>query len=481
LPSTAGATIIPVTTTADVVMNDELCSLREAINAATSNAPVLRGGGENDCPGGQAGPAVDTVQLAAATYSMAMTTSMGAGSENFNANGDFDLDFSSSGPLVIDGVLGAGDVPLTILDAADKDRFFDVNGPGTTVLDIREVIIRNGKPPEDNSHGGAIYIRDDNANFELNTARIENSDALGWGGGMAVNGDEMASPDVDVIQVEFSGNDAVDDGGALWIDGPEDDEAFKIQRSAFVTNHTDQMGGAIYIKQDGDTDDEPVVGLYNSTLSGNTAEVDGGAIAFAFGLGGTLFTEFTTIANNSTPAMGEAGGIATTVGIDEFILGEGMILAGNTAAGMPANCVPEVMSEFGGGDGSIETGPVKCFPNSTIADPLLTEMSYNATGDQTTRTHAISATSPAANLLAAATCSAMTNIEGLDQRGVARPIGANCDAGAFEAPAAAATTTPVTPVTPTAPAKKKCKKKKKKKRSASAAKKKKCKKKKKKR
>lgn len=476
-PSTAGAENIPVTKFADDVMDDDLCSLREAITAATTNAPIRRIG-VDDCPGGDPGPTVDTVQLAAGTYAMA-----GPAMEDANAGGDFDLTSAgdTAGPLVIDGMLDAADVPTTIIDAADLDRIFDVQSGGTPVIDIKEVILRRGKPPEATSHGGAVLIRDDNANFELSMARVEDSDALGWGGGMSVNSGMTASPDVDVTQVEFSGNDAVDDGGALWVDGPEDQDAFNIRRSAFISNHTDQMGGAIYIKQDGNTDDEPVVGLFNSTLSGNTADVDGGAIAFAFGLGGTLFTEYTTIANNSTPAMGEAGGIATTVGIDEFIQGEGMILAGNTAAGMPANCVQEMPSEFSGGAGSIETGPVKCFPGSTVADPLLAALSYNATGDQTTRTHAIGPTSPAANLLVATSCDATTSIQGVDQRGVARPIGTNCDAGAFEAPLPASNPSPTTPTTPVTPAKK-CKKKKKKKRSAAAAKKKKgCKKKKKKR
>jgi hypothetical protein len=404
----------------------------------------------------------------------------GPAMEDGNASGDFDLTSATdlAGPLVIDGVLGPGDVPTTIIDAGDVDRIFDVQSSGTPVIDIREVILRNGQPPEMNSHGGAILIRDDNANFELNTARIENSDALGWGGGMAVNSGMTSSPDVDVTQVEFFNNTAVDDGGGLWIDGPEGVNTFQIRRSAFIQNHTDQMGGGIYIKQDGDTDDEPVVELYNSTISGNTATVDGGGIAFAFGLGGTLFTEFTTIAGNSTPAPGKAGGIATTAGVDEFIQGSGMVLAGNTSMAMAANC--EDPTEFGGGGGSVESGPVKCFPGSTVADPLLAGLSYNPTGDQTTRTHALGAGSPAIDKLAAASCDSMSDAQGVDQRGVARPIGAGCDAGAFEAPLPAAST-PNTPTTPPA-AKCKKKKKKKKKRSAVPAKKKKkgCKKKKKK-
>ena len=145
-------------------------------------------------------------------------------------------------------------------------------------------------------------------------------------------------------------------------------------------------------------------------------------------------------------------------------------MSGNTAAGQPANCVLETPTEFGGGGGSIESGPLACFPSSTIADPLLAALSYNAIGDQTTRTHGLYDGSPALDLRPALFCDNASDAEGVDQRGIARPAGTLCDAGAFEGsvgPAPSATPPASTPAATTTT--KKCKKKKKKKKGKSAA------------
>ncbi|MEM6796446.1 MAG: CSLREA domain-containing protein, partial [Acidobacteriota bacterium] len=60
----AHAATIAVTTTADVIAVDGLCSLREAVTAANTNLPF------NDCPTGEAGPAIDVIELAAGTYTL---------------------------------------------------------------------------------------------------------------------------------------------------------------------------------------------------------------------------------------------------------------------------------------------------------------------------------------------------------------------------------------------------------------------------
>ena len=69
--------------------------------------------GESGCPAGQSAQD-DTIQLAAATYSIA-----GAADENANASGDFDITFNggTEGFLKIDGVLDANGVPQTVIDA----------------------------------------------------------------------------------------------------------------------------------------------------------------------------------------------------------------------------------------------------------------------------------------------------------------------------------------------------------------------------
>src|SRR4029079_376308 len=107
----ARAAVIPVTTLGESSGNPMVCSLRAAIQAANTNAPV---------DGCVAGSGTDTVQLGAGTY----TLSTGAASENANASGDLDV---VGGTLMI---AGAGS---TTISAQGLDRVLDVIA-GTVTL-----------------------------------------------------------------------------------------------------------------------------------------------------------------------------------------------------------------------------------------------------------------------------------------------------------------------------------------------------------
>ncbi len=462
----AHAVDIPVTTTADVSADDGACSLREAVTAAMTNAAVGPMTGD-DCPAGVSG-GDDYVQLDDLPYSIA-----GAANEDLNVTGDIDVSWAVGTPgfLVIDGVSGANGVPLSIVDGNDLDRIFDVQSGGTPAMRIQDVVLTDGRPSEANSDGGAVLVRDDDAQFSIEDSRVTSSHANRWGGGLAnLNGGDGI--DIDVRRTEFSGNDADDEGGGIWVDVPQD-YGTGITRSSFVGNHTDTMGGAIYIKSDGDTFVEPVVDLRNSTLSGNTATLGGGGIGFAFGAAGTVFVRFSTLAGNSTATAGAGGGIHTD-NDDNFILATGSIISANTAAGSPLNCAgPGDFSAASSGNVESGTG---CFPgvdNVTNANPLLSPLAIQAGGAQNTRSYALNAGSPALDILPASSCNTPGSFPaGVDQRGVARPVGAGCDAGSYEGslpgPAAqppAAQTPPAT----TTPAATACTKKKKKKKGKAKA------------
>lgn len=474
LPASAGAAAIPVTTTSDVSGEDDLCSLREAIQAAQTNTAIQPGGAGADCPAGDSGQN-DTIQLGAATYSL-----NGTADENANANGDFDLSFNAGteGFLTIDGVLDGNGVPQTIIDAADQNRIFDIQSGGTPTLAIQEMILRNGRPAEATSDGGAILIRDDDAQFDLTAARVENSDANRWGGGLA-NLAGAAGIDINITQTEFSGNTSGDDGGGVYVDVPQDFGTV-IKRSAFIGNHSATMGGGIYITSPATAGGGPVVEFENGTISGNSANAGGGGVAFDFGLTGTFWSRFSTIADNTTTSPGLAGGVYTN-DADQFVLFQGgTILSGNTSAGSALNCSGP--GNFGTLGHNLDSGSTCLSPpgggDLTNANPLLAPLAYNAGGAQTSRTHGLYDTSPALNLVPTVSCSGAS---GTDQRGVARPVAAACDAGAFEGSVGPAPVTggpPATPPAGTTPVKKCKKKRKKKHRSASVAKK--CKKKKKK-
>jgi CSLREA domain-containing protein len=86
----AGAAVIPVTTTADVLADDGVCSLREAVSAA--NADTVSGGSPGECP---AGSGADQIELPAGVYTLEVT----GPDEDANATGDLDL----TSPITLSG------------------------------------------------------------------------------------------------------------------------------------------------------------------------------------------------------------------------------------------------------------------------------------------------------------------------------------------------------------------------------------------
>ena len=153
----------------------------------------------------------------------------------------------------------------------------------------------------------------------------------------------------------------------------------------------------------------------NTTISGNTATLEGGGVQN----GGGLTLANTTIAGNSAPIGGGIGGPAMV---------KNSVLANSGAAGPDCSgsvifIGPSLVSTLAG-----------CSPTGDaplVASPLLGPLAPNG---GSTPTHALVPGSPARDAGLAATCSAAP-VNGLDQRGVARPQGANCDLGAFEASA----------------------------------------------
>ena len=108
----AGATVIRVDT-----FNDPggpgRCSLREAVQAANTNAIF------NDCHGGPAGE-TDTILLRAGPH---VLSEPGAG-ETANNTGDLDV-LATGGPLVIAGA-GSGSTSISAAGITGGDRIMDV-------------------------------------------------------------------------------------------------------------------------------------------------------------------------------------------------------------------------------------------------------------------------------------------------------------------------------------------------------------------
>ena len=121
----AGATIT-VDTVEDVMGDDGLCSLREAIVAANTDRAF------HDCP---AGSGADTVLLGADLPEPAVLTLAIAGR---------DEDGALSGDLDLDGQLIVRAAHQTVVDGGGLDRVFEIL-PGARVT-ISGLTVRNGDP-----------------------------------------------------------------------------------------------------------------------------------------------------------------------------------------------------------------------------------------------------------------------------------------------------------------------------------------------
>jgi len=129
LAGPAGAATITVNTDGDVIANDNQCSLREAVIAANTNAPV---GG---CAAGDPLPIVDTIAFANLPGSpdVFFLTIPGTG-EDAAATGDLDI---------TEDVNLVGSADTTIVDGGQVDRVFHIF-PGVTVT-ITDLQIRHGR------------------------------------------------------------------------------------------------------------------------------------------------------------------------------------------------------------------------------------------------------------------------------------------------------------------------------------------------
>jgi CSLREA domain-containing protein len=185
------------------------CTLREAVILST----------------GTGGP--DEIYLQAGVYTLSL-----AGIENSALAGDLDVNF---GGVTIHG-MGPG---LTIIDAAQIDRLFEVAPVGAATLELRDLTLRNGRPP-------ALQVA---------------------GAIVAHTGSTLT-----LANVEITGCMADDDGGALHIRGTALIEDSIIWANSVTTSFGN--GGGIHV-----ANTSPGVTLVRSTVTGNHAANGGGGCA----------------------------------------------------------------------------------------------------------------------------------------------------------------------------------------------------------
>jgi CSLREA domain-containing protein len=220
LAPTAQATTIAVTTTQDQFGEDgTACGLREALQAAVTDAAF---GG---CP---AGSTLDTITLEPTPYINYALTRTGAG-EDANATGD--LDASGDGVIILQGQ-GAH---LTTIDARGLDRVLDVLPGAAVQVFVLDLTLTGGDPG--NGDGGAIQMR---------------------GNSLIVRRSHLA------------GNAARNGGGLYASAGAQ---SVQFIESAATRNLARGLGGGLHSSS--------VLKLINATLSENLAMSTGGGLSSA--------------------------------------------------------------------------------------------------------------------------------------------------------------------------------------------------------
>jgi hypothetical protein len=203
-------------------------------------------------------------------------------------------------------------------------------------------------------------------------------------------------------------------GGGIWNGGI----SATISSSTISGNTASGNGGGIY--------NDTILTLFNSTVSGNTTGQHGGGV---YNQSGKLTLDNVTIAANQVDAaVGNGGGIAIKSGQFEA---KNTLIGDNTDAKGDNDCFNWGQPVDSQGYNLVENPHTNCVFTSTGdrtgVDPKLGALSDNG---GPTMTHELLSGSPAID---AGTCSTIAgSLVLVDQRGVARPSGAQCDIGAFE-------------------------------------------------
>jgi CSLREA domain-containing protein len=529
-PATA-ATLTPNITAEDNGTAD--CSLREAIDAAVVNSD---GGGCDTETTGPYGPLItDEIILTGGPYNLTNPTT----NEDLNFNGDLDVGGNgpivirsdtpgvrrqiSMGPLAdrmfeLVNVNGVADLTLRDIDLGTAGELPAEDGgvilaaTNGNDLDLENVeIVHNDDVNAAN--GGLIYVSGASSTFEMSDSTLMGGDVTSQGGGLFL--DTVAPVTIERSLISFNNATAPNtlnaQGGGIFANNTP----LTIIDSEISDNTATAPGAGDGLARGGGVMALSALTMRRTLVENNQAlsndageaDEDGGGVWLLNGIGASLIQNSTITENNAgnDAANGDGGGLYNASSTLVEVVHTTFL--GNEA------------SDADSGDHIQNDGTGLTYANSVIpgggavnpcegGDAATVSNGYNAlspddactadgTGDATgvigivpggatanggpaiggsdsvpMRTIAISG-GIAENLVPTANCGPAG---GIDARGIARPQGSACDAGAFERAIPVPPGTP--PVTSPTPAKKKKKcKKRKKKGKAAAAKKKKCKKK----
>jgi CSLREA domain-containing protein len=282
----AMARTIRVNSTLDVIANDGLCTLREAVIAA--NTDTASGSLDGECP---AGKGVDTIKLKSGEYKF---TIGGTGEDNAQT-GDLDI----LDDLTIEGK-GA---EKTFINANYIDRVFHVMN--SVKANFIGITIQNGAPGDGNGGGienaGTITIT--NSTVSDNAAT---GSTFGVGGGIYCDGTIKITNSIITSNAAFGLTTGAYGGGISNLGLMKMTNSTVSSNSAVSTDFY-ALGGGIYNNDKGTMKMTNIKVSYNTALSTNSSTYGGG-----ISNDGTItMTNITVSANtaSSTNSSAYGGGI----------------------------------------------------------------------------------------------------------------------------------------------------------------------------
>jgi hypothetical protein len=292
--------------------------------------------------------------------------------------------------------------PMDIVDSEIKGNTAPYGGGIATSMGDTKISDSTISGNKASTEGGGIY---NDGLMRVARCTLSENEASTLGGGI------HNTEEITVLDSTFEGNTTGFDGGGFntYSDAT-------ITGSTFVDNAATRGGGLASVG--GDTL------LINNTFSANSATDSGGGI-FNMGpligvttSGGAMHANHITVAYNTAPT---GGGIATSGGLLEI---KNSIVAYSPSG---ADCYT-AGSDFAAVSENIDTDS-SCAGFTLSADPLLGPLANNG---GPTHTHALTGGSPAID--AAPDCTTVGGVPvPVDQRGMPRPAGPDCDLGSYEA------------------------------------------------
>jgi len=332
-------------------------------------------------------------------------------------------------PTVLSGDIGvAGDSSDNSYHVVVMDGTTGININVATLLSdltISDGNANSGAFGANQDRGGGIFCKGSGATHECSPALenliLQNNRASNYGGALYNAGGTGGKASPQLRNVIFRDNAAAFGGGAMYNDGASSGTSNPLIDRATFSGNSSTSGGAI---SNGGASGTSNPTIRNATFYGNTASQIGGAIANAGQNGGHASPVLRYVTFSQNRAMAGAGGAIYNYGVSGDAAPN---ISGAIFWADQATAAPVEMFTNSPTTPTIEHSITPECPPAAVgcinADPLLGPLQDNDGFAPTLRPDV---GSPAIDNGNAVSCPAV------DQRGIGRPQGAQCDIGAVE-------------------------------------------------